>query len=94
MFLRDILNDDYSKKGKLINGIEVLGGRECIRKVCEERKVEEIILSIPSDKYFSALYTGKSTVTRGWFVILFHFPKYFEKVKVRFGQLKIESHNI
>lgn len=43
-----MIDDDYSKKGKLINGIEVLGGRECIKKVCEEKKVEEIILSIPS----------------------------------------------
>ncbi|WP_123054317.1 nucleoside-diphosphate sugar epimerase/dehydratase [Clostridium sp. JN-1] len=43
-----MIDDDGSKKGKLINGIEVLGGRECIRKVCQEKKVEEIILSIPS----------------------------------------------
>lgn len=43
-----LIDDDLSKKGKLINGIEVLGGRDKILKICDERAVEEIILAIPS----------------------------------------------
>lgn len=43
-----LIDDDASKKGKLINGIEVIGGREKILYVCEKKAVEEIILSIPS----------------------------------------------
>lgn len=43
-----IIDDDTTKKGKLINGIKVLGDRNKIRSVCFENKVEEIILAIPS----------------------------------------------
>lgn len=43
-----IIDDDITKKGKLINGIKVLGDRNKIRSVCFENKVEEIILAIPS----------------------------------------------
>jgi FlaA1/EpsC-like NDP-sugar epimerase len=43
-----IIDDDVTKKGKLINGIKVLGDRNKIRSACYENKVEEIILAIPS----------------------------------------------
>lgn len=43
-----LIDDDASKKGRLINGIEVVGGRNNITSVCKERSVEEIILAIPS----------------------------------------------
>lgn len=43
-----LIDDDPSKNGKLINGIEVLGGRDKILGTCEEKGVEEIILAIPS----------------------------------------------
>lgn len=43
-----LIDDDSSKQGKLINGIEVIGGRNKIINVCEEKGVEEIILAIPS----------------------------------------------
>ncbi|MCH5138206.1 polysaccharide biosynthesis protein [Clostridiaceae bacterium UIB06] len=43
-----LIDDDASKQGKLINGIEVIGGRDRIIDVCEEKAVEEIILAIPS----------------------------------------------
>lgn len=43
-----IIDDDSTKKGKLINGIKVLGGREKIISACSEHDVEEIILAIPS----------------------------------------------
>jgi FlaA1/EpsC-like NDP-sugar epimerase len=42
------MDDNDNKKGKLINGVKVLGGREDIIKVCSEKKVQEIIISIPS----------------------------------------------
>ncbi|KZL93720.1 polysaccharide biosynthesis protein [Clostridium magnum] len=43
-----LIDDDPSKQGRLINGIEVIGGRDRIVEVCKERNVEEIILAIPS----------------------------------------------
>lgn len=43
-----LIDDDKSKKGKLINGIEVMGGRDKIVKICREKNIEEIILAIPS----------------------------------------------
>ncbi len=43
-----LIDDDESKKGKLINGIEVIGGRDQINRVCIQKGVEEIILAIPS----------------------------------------------
>lgn len=43
-----LIDDDSSKHGKLINGIEVIGGRNKIIDVCEQKGVEEIILAIPS----------------------------------------------
>jgi Predicted nucleoside-diphosphate sugar epimerases len=43
-----LIDDDASKQGRLINGIEVIGGRNRIIDVCEEKAVEEIILAIPS----------------------------------------------
>ncbi|WP_411678896.1 polysaccharide biosynthesis protein [Clostridium thailandense] len=43
-----LIDDDPSKKGKLINGIKVLGGRNKISDICNKKDVEEIILAIPS----------------------------------------------
>lgn len=43
-----IIDDDITKKGKLINGIKVLGDRSVIHSVCQKNAVEEIILAIPS----------------------------------------------
>ncbi|MBC2580252.1 nucleoside-diphosphate sugar epimerase/dehydratase [Clostridium sp. DJ247] len=43
-----LIDDDSAKKGRLINGIEVLGGRDKIIEVCKNKNVEEIILAIPS----------------------------------------------
>jgi FlaA1/EpsC-like NDP-sugar epimerase len=43
-----LIDDDNEKKGRLINGIEVIGGREKILDICKKNSVEEIILAIPS----------------------------------------------
>lgn len=43
-----IIDDDNTKKGKLINGINVIGGRDEIISACCDHEVEEIILAIPS----------------------------------------------
>ncbi len=43
-----LIDDDESKKGKLINGIKVIGGRDQINRVCTQKRVEEIILAMPS----------------------------------------------
>lgn len=43
-----LIDDDDAKKGKLINGIEVIGGRDRIISTSREKNVEEIILAIPS----------------------------------------------
>ncbi|OFI05783.1 UDP-N-acetyl-alpha-D-glucosamine C6 dehydratase [Clostridium acetireducens DSM 10703] len=43
-----LIDDDKSKKGKLISGVKVLGGRERIIEICNQKHIEEIILAIPS----------------------------------------------
>jgi FlaA1/EpsC-like NDP-sugar epimerase len=43
-----LIDDDESKRGKLINGIKVIGGRDQINRVCTQKRVEEIILAMPS----------------------------------------------
>lgn len=43
-----LIDDDSSKKKKLISGVEVLGGRDDIVGICKKKGVEEIIIAIPS----------------------------------------------
>ncbi|MBF0547816.1 MAG: polysaccharide biosynthesis protein [Candidatus Riflebacteria bacterium] len=43
-----ILDDDPRKKGKIIHGIPVLGGRETLNQVISDKRIEEIIIAIPS----------------------------------------------
>ena len=46
-----LIDDNEEKKGKIINGVKVLGGRESIVKICKDKKIEEIIVAIPSAEY-------------------------------------------
>ena len=43
-----VIDDNPHKKGKLIHGGRILGGRECILDVAKKYEVDEIILAIPS----------------------------------------------
>lgn len=43
-----LIDDDLYKKGHVINGIKILGNRSDIEKICEEKKVEEIFIALPS----------------------------------------------
>lgn len=43
-----VIDDNPHKKGKLIYGVRILGGRECILDVAKKYEVDEIILAIPS----------------------------------------------
>ncbi|MGY0372545.1 polysaccharide biosynthesis protein [Clostridium sp. JNZ J1-5] len=43
-----LIDDDLYKKGHVINGIKILGNRNDIEKICEEKKVEEIFIALPS----------------------------------------------
>lgn len=42
------IDDDPDKLGRIMNGIKVLGGRECIKKIVGQQGVNEIIVAIPS----------------------------------------------
>ncbi|MGV8905494.1 MAG: polysaccharide biosynthesis protein [Acetobacterium sp.] len=42
------LDDDPYKKGKRLNGIPILGGREFFKKVCGEKQANLIIIACPS----------------------------------------------
>lgn len=50
-----VVDDDLRKRGCLIYGIKILGTRDDIISICEEKKVNEILIAIPSisekDKY-------------------------------------------
>ena len=43
-----VIDDNPHKKGKLIHGVRILGGREFILDVAKKYEVDEIILAIPS----------------------------------------------
>lgn len=43
-----LIDDDNDKKGRRINGIQVLGGREEISNISKNNKIDEIILAMPS----------------------------------------------
>lgn len=43
-----VIDDNPHKKGKLIHGVRILGGRECIIEATKKYDVDEIILAIPS----------------------------------------------
>jgi FlaA1/EpsC-like NDP-sugar epimerase len=42
------VDDDPTKKGMLVHGLFVLGGREEIPQICREQSVERIVLCLPS----------------------------------------------
>lgn len=46
-----LIDDDNLKLGKSINGIKVIGTRESIIDISKNRKIDEIILAIPSSSY-------------------------------------------
>ena len=46
--IRGFIDDDPAKKGMIINGIPVKGGREKIREVVENEYIEEVLIAIPS----------------------------------------------
>jgi FlaA1/EpsC-like NDP-sugar epimerase len=39
------VDDDPLKKGKVIHGLRVLGGNGNLRRICEEQRVEEVLIS-------------------------------------------------
>jgi UDP-GlcNAc:undecaprenyl-phosphate GlcNAc-1-phosphate transferase len=39
------VDDDPHKKGKVLHGLKVYGGNGHLRRVCEEQKVEEVLIS-------------------------------------------------
>jgi FlaA1/EpsC-like NDP-sugar epimerase len=43
-----IIDDNKYKHGKFINGIRVIGDRKCIEKTVRQKKVDEIIIAMPS----------------------------------------------
>jgi len=43
-----LIDDNDYKKGKTINGVKVLGGTEELTSIAKDKKVEEIIVAIPS----------------------------------------------
>lgn len=43
-----IIDDDVTKKGKFLRGIEIIGGRECIADAVQKYDIDQIILAIPT----------------------------------------------
>lgn len=43
-----IIDDDSKKWGSYVHGVEVVGGRECIRKLAGQFEVDEVIIAMPS----------------------------------------------
>jgi FlaA1/EpsC-like NDP-sugar epimerase len=43
-----LVDDDPNKQGLLMHGVQVLGTSQDIKSICEEEKVDEILISVPS----------------------------------------------
>ncbi|WP_291569603.1 polysaccharide biosynthesis protein [Clostridium sp. UBA4548] len=43
-----LIDDSRNKKGTVISGVRVLGGRQDIKKIVKDKKIELIVLAIPS----------------------------------------------
>lgn len=48
MAIRCIIDDDTNKRGKYIQGIKVIGGREKIREAADTYSIDEIFIAMPS----------------------------------------------
>ncbi|MFC1724628.1 polysaccharide biosynthesis protein [candidate division KSB1 bacterium] len=46
--IRGFIDDDPSKKGMIINGVPVKGGRDKIKEIVEHEYIEEVLIAIPS----------------------------------------------
>ncbi len=42
------IDDDLTKKGKEIHGVPIFGGREVVKEIVERKKIQEIIVAMPS----------------------------------------------
>lgn len=54
-----IIDDDISKLGRKINGVPIVGQRKSIVEVVEKRKIDEVIIALPSvsNKIINEIYT-------------------------------------
>ena len=43
-----IIDDNKAKKGRRLNGVPIVGNRNDIARICEKKKIEQIIIAIPS----------------------------------------------
>lgn len=43
-----LIDDDHSKKGRLINGVPVIGGMDQLQLAITEKKIDRVILAMPS----------------------------------------------
>lgn len=43
-----IIDDDPAKKGKIINGVRIIGGRDCIEEGVAKYEIDEIIIAMPA----------------------------------------------
>lgn len=43
-----VIDDNLHKKGKMINGVPIMGARESIAEVAKTKKIDQIIIAIPS----------------------------------------------
>ena len=50
------IDDDSAKRGQFIQGIPVLGGREEIPRLVEEKQIQEVVFAIPSASYGTLRY--------------------------------------
>lgn len=46
-----IIDDDSAKRGQLMRGVPIVGGRDTIQTMADKYKIQEIVLAIPSASY-------------------------------------------
>ena len=42
------IDDDSSRRGTVVHGLPILGGRQDIEKLIRQQRVEEVLLAVPS----------------------------------------------
>jgi len=47
-----LIDDDPNKLGRTVHGVRICGGRESISKIAKSERVDEIIIAVPSAKFF------------------------------------------
>jgi len=83
------IDDDPNKRGQVIQGIPVLGGREKIPRLVQEKKIAEVVIAMPSTPY--ALMREIIGICEGLEVKIKTVPGIFEILEGHVGVTRLKE---